>query len=375
MTRKERLEKTLRGEAVDRPPVNFYEINAYHQNAYDPDPYNIFNDPSWKSLLELTAQRSDRIVLNGVRFATEHSDLFKTSSYTDSQGRIFCTNEIHTPKGVLTQRTRRDKDVNTVWELEHFLKTEEDVHAYLSLPDSVGVMDTCEIFKCDEVMGDSGLSAIDFGDALCAAASLFSMEDYMVFALTEQKLFHKLVEKIHHTLVKRLEMITTALPGRFYRVVGSEYASEPYLPPELYRQYIFNYDKELISLIKKSGGFARVHSHGNLRNIIDQIVEMGADGIDPIEPPNQGDVTLRFMRENYGKDLVLFGNIEIVELETMGAGAFRERVKSALDEGMCGSGRGFVLMPSACPLKRKLSDTARTNYETMIELAESAKYK
>ena len=37
MTSKERLLASLRGDAVDRPPVSFYEIDGYRQNPDDPD--------------------------------------------------------------------------------------------------------------------------------------------------------------------------------------------------------------------------------------------------------------------------------------------------------------------------------------------------
>lgn len=43
-----------------------------------------------------------------------------------------------------------------------------------------------------------------------------------------------------------------------------------------------------------------------------------------------------------------------------------------LREGTEGAGRGFVLMPSACPYGRVLSERALRNYETMIEFAERA---
>lgn len=71
MTRRERLMATLRGEPVDRPPVCFYEIDGYTQQPDNPDPFNIFNHPSWKPLLELTREKSDRIILRGVPFVIE----------------------------------------------------------------------------------------------------------------------------------------------------------------------------------------------------------------------------------------------------------------------------------------------------------------
>ena len=62
-TRRERLLATLRGEAVDRPAVNFYEIGGLRMDPHDPDPFNIYTDPSWRPLLELAEQETDLIRL------------------------------------------------------------------------------------------------------------------------------------------------------------------------------------------------------------------------------------------------------------------------------------------------------------------------
>ncbi len=44
---------TLRGESVDRPAVSFYEIGGWKPDPDDADPYNVYNAPSWRPLLEL----------------------------------------------------------------------------------------------------------------------------------------------------------------------------------------------------------------------------------------------------------------------------------------------------------------------------------
>jgi len=40
MTRRERLMATLRGEPVDRPALNFYEIGGFQVDPSDPDQFN-----------------------------------------------------------------------------------------------------------------------------------------------------------------------------------------------------------------------------------------------------------------------------------------------------------------------------------------------
>lgn len=68
MTRKERLMAVLKGEPVDRPPVCFYEINGYSEDENDPDPFNIYNHPSWKPLLKLAREKTDRIIMCYIPF-------------------------------------------------------------------------------------------------------------------------------------------------------------------------------------------------------------------------------------------------------------------------------------------------------------------
>jgi hypothetical protein len=121
----------------------------------------------------------------------------------------------------------------------------------------------------------------------------------------------------------------------------------------------------MIEAIQKYGGFARIHCHGRIRTVLDYIVEMGAAAIDPIEPPPQGDVELEYVRRKYGRELVLFGNLELVDIENMEAGEFEKAVEKALKDG----GRGFVLMPSSAPNGRVITTRMMANYETMVKLA------
>ncbi len=44
---------------------------------------------------------------------------------------------------------------------------------------------------------------------------------------------------------------------------------------------------------------------------------------------------------------------------------------TALREGTAGEGRGFVLMPSACPYGRVLPERALVNYRLMVEMTEA----
>jgi len=220
-------------------------------------------------------------------------------------------------------------------------------------------------------MGDAGIVAIDTADPLCHIAGLFEMGEYTVVAMTETELFHQALRKAARILYPRVEAVAAALPGRLWRIVGPEYASPPYLPPALFREYVTEYVKPMVSAIQAHGGFARVHSHGRLGDILDHILATGCRGLDPVEPPPQGDVSLAEVRERCGPDFALFGNIEASDIENLPMRAFAEKVRTALREGPTTARRNFVLMPSACPYGRVLAPLALENYRTMVELVEA----
>lgn len=373
MTRRERLIKTVRGKDVDRPAVSFYELNGLDENTDDNDPFNIYSHPSWKPLITLTQKYTDRIVMRYVPFipssSSERDARIKRQTVINNGSR-YTVQHIHTDKGVLTSRVRRDPDVNTEWTEEHLLKNTDDLRAYLTLPSFSTNCDvhTDGVIKAENAIGDSGIVMIDTPDPLCMAASLFDMATYTVIALTEPVLFHALLEYCADYVWAKTEAVARALPGRLWRIYGPEYATPPYLPPRLFEEYVCRYVTPMIKAIHRYGGFARVHCHGRVRDVLDYIIQMNADGIDPVEPPPQGDVELKYMRKNYGKNLVLFGNLEISEIMTMPTEKYEKKITQALAEGTHGEGRGFVLMPSACPYGREVSSLTLRNYEKIIEL-------
>jgi hypothetical protein len=355
--------------------VNFYEIGGFLVDPDNPDPFNIYNSPSWRPLIELAETRTDliRMVRPIIKPASKNlrDEFFETENYEQS-GSKFTKTTIKIAGKELKSLRRRDKEVDTTWTLEHFLKNPADLEAYLQLPDEIFEedVDISNLLSVESKVADRGIVMVDTEDPVCNAASLFSMEDFTIIALTEQKLFHQLLEKLFKPLITRTEKIARQFPGRLWRIYGPEYATEPYLPPKLFEDYVVRYTSPMVKIIKEHGGFARIHSHGKIKNVLDHIVKMGADATDPIEPPPQGDVELEYVRSKYGRQLVLFGNLEISDIENCEPAEFEKIVKKSIEQGTSKTGRGFVLMPSASPYGREISAKTMANYETMVRLTE-----
>jgi hypothetical protein len=389
MTSRERLMATLRGEPVDRPAVNFYEIGGFQIDPTDVDEFNVYNDPSWQPLLQLAEEQTDLIRMRSpvrprsheVEMSPEktdaenyHDELFKTEKYMED-GYRFKRVTLKIGGRTMTSLTRRSPEIDTVWTIEHLLKSVDDLKTYLELPDEVFIekVNIADLIGEDKKVGDRGIVMVDTEDPICTAAYLFSMEDFTVVALTEQKLFHRLLEKLARHIYRRTEETSKGFPGHLWRIYGPEYATEPYLPPYLFKEYVVRYTGPMVETIHKYGGFARIHCHGRIRAVLDYIVEMGAAALDPIEPPPHGDVELEYVRHKYGDKLVLFGNLEVSDIENMEPAKFTKVVKKALKDGTRGKGKGFVLMPSSAPNVRKITPRIRANYETMVQMATNFK--
>ncbi len=395
----------LRGEPVDRPAVNFYEIGGFDIDPSDPDPFNVYNDPSWRPLLALAQEHTDLIRMRSPTKVRSHEpalpstgsgpervegvppsnrgqdardtmcggpggQFFKTEQYTQD-GCRFTRTTLKIGGGTLTSLTRRSPELDTTWTIEPLLKNVDDLKAYLELPDEALAekVDVTELIEEDRELGERGIIMVDTEDPLCAAASLFDMEDYMVVAMTQQRLFHRLIEKLSPHIQARTQATAQAFPGHLWRIYGPEYATEPYLPPQLFKEYVVRYTGPMVEAIQKHGGFARIHCHGRIRAVLDYIVEMGATAIDPIEPPPQGDVELAYVRRKYGRDLVLFGNVEFADVENAEPADFEKIVRKCLNDGTRGAGKGFVLMPSSAPISRTITPKILANYQTMVRLA------
>ena len=134
MNRRERLLATLRGQAVDRPAVSFYELDGSQSEAAD-DPYNVYADPSWRPLLALARERTDlmRAVWVPKRPGSGADPVAELTTVTrqEPDGTRLTVRTIRAPGRTLTERSQRERDVDTWWTTEHLCKDVDDLRAWL----------------------------------------------------------------------------------------------------------------------------------------------------------------------------------------------------------------------------------------------------
>lgn len=366
MTSRERLLAVLRGEAPDRVPVSTYELVGFNSKAWEN------SEPSYARLMDCIRQKTDCIAMWGPLFSSGGTFLTRlednaveTETWMEGERRVTRTT-LHTPEGPLTAVDGRDPDVHTTWHIERFLKGPEDIDKFLSLPYKPQEPDYSDIQRIRAEVGDHGIIMPSIADPLCVAAELFEMSRFTIVAFTEKALFKALLDAFFPRVMDYLKSMLENKAGDMYRIVGPEYATEPYLPPDLFQEYVVPYDKAMADLIREYGAYSRLHCHGRLKANLEAIHEIGPDALDPVEPPPDGDVYIREVKAAL-PEIAVFGNIELKILEHGSEEEVKAAVRQAMEEGRPG-GR-FCLMPTAAPINIPLASKTERNYFTYIDTA------
>ncbi len=102
------------------------------------------------------------------------------------------------------------------------------------------------------------------------------------------------------------QLVGTGIDGIFVSE-DMGFATGPFFSAEIFRKYIFPFQKEMMEHAKKLGFNVILHSDGNLNEILDDLMAMHYSAYHPFERKAAMDIFA--VREKY-PDTVLFGNID-----------------------------------------------------------------
>jgi uroporphyrinogen-III decarboxylase len=366
MTRKERLLAAMRGQAVDRIPFATYNLHPYRHSAHS-------RDPSYRELLDLVVRKAGMICKCGVADRAGGADQgvrerVETRGAGANETNV-TTLTLPTPKGDLTSvciAPRGQPSLVT----EPFVKTDADIERYLSLPFTPPQYDISEAAALYGELGDRGLVYISYSDPMSAAAVLFGYEDFIVRCAGDCGAVKRLVDHLFERIVVQTQTLIAACRGYdfLFYTAGPEYATPPMMAPATFRSLVTPYQKRLIEMIHAAGQLAVIHCHGRVRAVLDEILATGADMLEPIEPPDQGDIALAELIARAGQRLCLMGHIQDQELYTVPPGAMTRRV-TAIAELVKGRSR-YIMTPTCTPFQHPAGAAYLRNYAEWIEAAD-----
>lgn len=365
MDSKERILATLTGGQPDRVPISTYELCGFNSQAFEN------REPSYANLMQFIREKVDCICM----WSPSCDGRFLESSYPvemdetreEADGATTTHRTIHTPKGDLTQTWKVFENVHTVWVTEHWCKSIEDVDKALSVPYEPVTFDASDYTRIAGEVGGRGILMDSILDPLAMTGDLMEFGDYTVWALTETEHFARTVAVLHERLMESLRRRLDANVCELYRLCGPEYATPPYLPPELFARLVVPYVREMVDLIHEKGALVRFHCHGKIGQVLDLIAETGADAMDPCEAPPDGDIELADVKRRVGDRICLCGNLQLKLLEHGSREQVVAAVKKCMDSAKAG-GR-YMILPTAAPINIPLAKKTEENYFAWIDAA------
>lgn len=179
------------------------------------------------------------------------------------------------------------------------------------------------------------------------ACHLMGMEQLMFNLYDAPELVSALLHRLVDWHLGVSERMFAAAPGGFdIMFVGDDYGSSESLlmRPDHWRAIVKPELQRLVDLAHAHGLKFMLHCDGAIGEIIPDLVEIGVDALNPIEPEAKGMDAVEIKR-TFGERLSLHGVISLVTNLALGTPAdVRREVHRLLDA--CAAGGGLILCPA-----------------------------
>jgi len=202
---------------------------------------------------------------------------------------------------------------------------------------------------------------------------LRGMENFMVDMIADPKLAMRLVDRVTDTIMKYYDILLSAV-GTYVDIVETQddYGTQQnsFMSPELFRKIIKPARQRLHELIRTRAPQARIYLHtcGSVRNLIPDLIEIGVDILNPVQPLAAG-MDPAGLKADFGDKLTFHGAIDMQQAMPGSPEDVSREVRTRIRQ--LGPGGGYILAPA----NLVQSDVPLDNLLRMVEEAkEYGKY-
>lgn len=196
------------------------------------------------------------------------------------------------------------------------------------------------------------------------AYPFFGLTNFLMYCITNRKEIKYFVNRTIDYWIELGKKIIKAKPDGFLIGDDMAYNNGMMMSPKIFRELIFPPMKREVQTLKKISGLPIFfHSDGNLNEVMDDIVDMGFDGLHSLQPSANMDIER--IKIKYGDKLCLMGNVDLNYLLPYGKPEeIEEKVKWLIK--VAGKNGGYIL--STCNVLTK--DVPPENALAMYKAAE-----
>ncbi len=184
---------------------------------------------------------------------------------------------------------------------------------------------------------------VHLNDVFSIPRNIMGFENFLMALAAEPELATGLVELSVDLNIEYAK--ECARLGADFVFTGDDVASteSPLMSPKVFREILYPGMKRVFAGFKAQGLMAVKHSDGNLRPLLDMILDCPIDCLDPIDPISGMDIGQ--MKQQYGDRVALKGNVDCAHLLTFGS--MPEVVEATKDViRRAGQGGGLILSSS-----------------------------
>ena len=362
---RQRILTTLRGDRTDRVPLVLPGVTFQdaEEIARLTDPHRrelaerVFDETVYRVPVDSHVNRM--LVTPPQRISRERTDL--------PNGDHRTRGTIDTPKGELTFATRHSRESSTTWQVKYPVETLADIEKIASIPWELprGLRPASR----RDLPGDfdrRGLLVCSISSPMVCVAGMMPYQMFLELCVTEPALIAELTETCLRRILDCLDVLTGGGAVEYVWIGGSEWLTPPMGSPALYDTLVQDPERRLIDRIReRTDAIVHIHCHGRVRRAIEKMIERGADYTEPVEPPDDGDVTMAEAKRIAAGRITLGGNVECRVLAHESVSAVEAATRAAFEGGT----DRFILRPTEGPSPR-ISRRERDNYLRMLDVWE-----
>lgn len=164
--------------------------------------------------------------------------------------------------------------------------------------------------------GNDKAVILHLNDVFSIPSRLMTYEDFMVNIALEPQF---IADVIHMTVDVNLAMAAEAVKrGCKFIYTGDDlaYGGGPFIDPETFRKIFYPEFCRVMKGYKDLGLYVIKHTDGNIMPIIDMLVDSGIDCLDPIDPGSN--MSLEYVKKTYGDRIAIKGNVDCAQTLTFG---------------------------------------------------------
>lgn len=192
----------------------------------------------------------------------------------------------------------------------------------------------------DGVEGDLCVIPAGYVGTYERAYTLLGWEQYMTEIALNPELVSQMMDKITDYKIalgkKKAEL--------GYKIIhhGDDLGTQlsGFFSKDMFREIILPQYKKMFKSFKENGQYIFMHSCGCLMDYLPDLIDIGLDGLEPIQPCND----LKRLKEEFGKELVFMGGIDSQKLPFLTPGEVKEMALEVMT--ILGKDGGYIIAPS-----------------------------